>query len=192
METRNIINDYIEKSIICLENMKNHVSQIEKISQLLINARDEKRSIFLLGNVGSASNASHYFCDMNKTSNMNNENRFKAISLVDNIPIISAHTNDISFNSVFTEQLKNFFQEKDILIAISGSGNSKNVIDAVEYVKEKNGIVVGLTGFDGGILKSKCNECLIIPSDSMYRIEDMHLMINHILTSIFRNGTDYK
>jgi D-sedoheptulose 7-phosphate isomerase len=192
METRNIINDYIEKSIICLENMKNHVSQIEKISQLLINARDEKRSIFLLGNGGSASNASHYFCDMNKTSNMNNENRFKAISLVDNIPIISAHTNDISFNSVFTEQLKNFFQEKDILIAISGSGNSKNVIDAVEYVKEKNGIVVGLTGFDGGILKSKCNECLIIPSDSMYRIEDMHLMINHILTSIFRNGTDYK
>ena len=192
METRNIINDYIEKSIICLENMKNHVSQIEKISQLLINARDEKRSIFLLGNGGSASNASHYFCDMNKTSNMNNENRFKAISLVDNIPIISAQTNDISFNSVFTEQLKNFFQEKDILIAISGSGNSKNVIDAVEYVKEKNGIVVGLTGFDGGILKSKCNECLIIPSDSMYRIEDMHLMINHILTSIFRNGTDYK
>ena len=192
METRNIINDYIEKSIICLENMKNHVSQIEKISQLLINARDEKRSIFLLGNGGSASNASHYFCDMNKTSNMNNENRFKAISLVDNIPIISAHTNDISFNSVFTEQLKNFFQEKDILIAISGSGNSKNVIDAVEYVKEKNGIVVGLTGFDGGILKSKCNECLIIPSDSMYRIEDMHLMINHILTSIFRNRTDYK
>ena len=192
METRNIINDYIEKSIICLENMKNHVSQIEKISQLLINARDEKRSIFLLGNGGSASNASHYFCDMNKTSNMNNENRFKAISLVDNMPIISAYTNDISFNSVFTEQLKNFFQEKDILIAISGSGNSKNVIDAVEYVKEKNGIVVGLTGFDGGILKSKCNECLIIPSDSMYRIEDMHLMINHILTSIFRNGTDYK
>jgi D-sedoheptulose 7-phosphate isomerase len=192
METRNIINDYIEKSIICLENMKNHVSQIEKISQLLINARDEKRSIFILGNGGSASNASHYFCDMNKTSNMNNENRFKAISLVDNIPIISAYANDISFNSVFTEQLKNFFQEKDILIAISGSGNSKNVINAVEYVKEKNGIVVGLTGFDGGILKSKCNECLIIPSDSMYRIEDMHLMINHILTSIFRNGTDYK
>ena len=192
MESQDMINDYIEKSIICLESMKKQTSQIKKISQILIKARKENNHIFLLGNGGSASNASHYFCDLNKTSNMPDENRFKAISLVDNISIISAYGNDISYDSIFVEQLKNLFQAKDVLIAISGSGNSKNVIDAVEYVKKNNGVVIGLTGFDGGILKSKCDECLVIPSDSIYRIEDMHLMINHILTSIFRNDTDYK
>lgn len=192
MESRDIINDYIDKSIICLESIKKEIKQIEEISQILIKSRKENNHIFLLGNGGSASNASHYFCDLSKTSNMVDENRFKVISLVDNIPIISAYGNDVSYDSIFVEQLKNLFQTNDVLIAISGSGNSKNVLDAVEYAKNNNGIVIGLTGFDGGILKSKCDVCLVVPSDSMYRIEDMHLMINHILTSIFRGGTDYK
>jgi D-sedoheptulose 7-phosphate isomerase len=187
-----IIDEYIDKSITCLQNLKKMNSQIEKISQILIDARDSKRKVFLLGNGGSASTASHFICDLNKTSTMKDRNRIKAISLVDNMPIISAYGNDVSYDSIFSEQLKNLLEPRDVVIAISGSGNSKNVIEAVSYAKEKGAIIVGLTGFDGGKLKSKCDECLVIPSNSMYMIEDMHLMFNHIITSVIREGTDYK
>lgn len=186
-----IIDDYINGSITCLQGLKKMVPQIEKICKILIDARDSKRKVFLLGNGGSASTASHFICDLNKTSTVN-EKRIRAISLVDNMPTISAYANDVSYDSIFVEQLKNMLESKDVLIAISGSGNSKNVLNAVSYAKEKGAIVIGLTGFDGGKLKAKCDECLVIPSDVMYRIEDMHLMINHIITSVIREGKNYK
>ena len=192
MDSSQIIEEYIHQSIQCLQDIKKMKEQIKKISDILINARDEGRKVFLIGNGGSGSTASHFACDFNKTSTLPNKNRLRAISLVDNIPIILAYGNDVSFDSIFVEQLKNLIEHNDVVIAISGSGNSKNVLNAVSYAKEKGGIVIGLTGFEGGILKSKCDECIVIPSNSMYRIEDMHLMINHILTSIFREGIDYK
>lgn len=192
MSGSTIIDDYIDESIICLKNLKKLASQIEKICHIITQTRDSKRRVFLIGNGGSASTASHFICDLNKTSTMEQKNRIKAISLVDNIPIISAYGNDVSYDSIFVEQLKNMLEPQDVVVAISGSGNSKNIIEAVSYAKEKGAIIVGLTGFDGGILKSKCDECLIIPSDLMYRVEDMHLMINHIITTVLREGTAYK
>ena len=192
MSDNNIIERYLDESINCLKHMKEMKLQIEKIGEIIKNARDNKNKIFLIGNGGSASTASHFVCDLNKTSTMSNKERLRAISLVDNMPLVSAYSNDISFNSIFLEQLKNFLSSGDIVIAISGSGNSKNIIEAVSYAKENGAIVIGLTGFEGGVLKSKCDECLVIPSNSMYRIEDMHLMLNHIFTSILREGTDYK
>lgn len=192
MSDNNIIEKYLEESINCLKHMKQMKLQIEKISQIIKNARDNKNKIFLIGNGGSASTASHFVCDLNKTSTMSNKERLRAISLVDNMSLVSAYSNDVSFTSIFLEQLKNFLSPRDIVIAISGSGNSKNIIDAVSYAKEHGAIIIGLTGFEGGALKSKCDECLIIPSNSMYRIEDMHLMLNHIFTSILREGTNYK
>lgn len=187
-----MIDHYIDESITCLQSLKKMTSQIENICQILARTRDSKRKVFLIGNGGSASTASHFICDLNKTSTMKEKNRLRAISLVDNIPIISAYGNDLSYDSIFVEQLKNLLEPRDVVIAISGSGNSKNIIEAVSYAKEKSAIVIGLTGFDGGKLKSKCDECLIIPSNLMYRIEDMHLMINHIITFVLREGTDYK
>lgn len=186
-----MISNYIDESISCMQNMKEMIPQIEKLCQILIKARYEKNKIFFLGNGGSASTASHFICDMNKTSTMTSKNRLKAISLVDNIPIISAYGNDVSYNSIFLEQLKNLLEPKDVVIAISGSGNSKNILEAVSYARDNNATVVGLTGFDGGKLKTLCDTCIIIPSDSMYRVEDMHLMINHILTFVLREGTPY-
>jgi len=192
MDSSQIIEEYIQQSIQCLQDIKKMKVQIKKISDILINVRDEGRKVFLIGNGGSGSTASHFACDFNKTSTLPIKNRLRAISLVDNIPIVLAYGNDVSFDSIFVEQLKNLLEHNDVVIAISGSGNSKNILNAVSYAKENGGIVIGLTGFEGGILKSKCDECIVIPSNSMYRIEDMHLMINHILTSIFREGTDYK
>lgn len=190
--SKKIIDNYIEESITCLQKFKKLIPRIEKICQILIDARDSKRKIFLIGNGGSASTASHFICDLNKTSTMKEKKRIKAISLVDNIPIISAYGNDTSYDLIFVEQLKNLLEPKDVVIAISGSGNSENVIKAVSYAKKEGAIIIGLTGFNGGKLKSKCDECFIVPSNSMYRIEDMHLIINHIVTSVLREGTDYK
>jgi len=192
MNSSQIIEEYIQQSILCLQDIKKMKDKIKKISEILINARERRQKVFLMGNGGSGSTASHFACDFNKTSTIPNKNRLRAISLVDNIPVILAYGNDVSYASIFVEQLKNLIEPNDIVIAISGSGNSKNVLNAISYAKEKGGIIIGLTGFEGGLLKSKCDECLVIPSNSMYRIEDMHLMINHILTSIFREGVGYK
>jgi len=192
MEKKELITNYIDESISCLKKMKEQTSIIYNISKIIEQTRENDKTIFLIGNGGSSSTSSHFVCDLNKTSTMKSKKRLKAISLTDNIPILTAIGNDISYDKIFSEQLKNFLNEKDVLIAISGSGNSENIINAVALAQERKCFVIGLTGFDGGKLKSYCNECIIVPNNSMYRIEDMHLMINHILTEILREGTDYK
>jgi len=192
MKSSDIIEKYLDDSIKCLQEIKLVQNKIEKITKAIIQAKNNGRNIFLCGNGGSASTASHMFCDLNKTATMPNKKRLRAISLVDNLAMISAIGNDLSYSEIFVEQLKNYIRPKDVLVAISGSGNSLNVIKAVKFAKKNDVMVIGFTGFNGGKLKSLCDECIIIPSDSMYRIEDMHLMLNHILVSVLREGKDYK
>lgn len=191
-ELKNLITKYLDESISCLEKIKKQSSVIYKVSTIIDETRKKNKNIFLIGNGGSSSTASHFVCDLNKTSTMKTKKRLKAFSLTDNIPTLTAIGNDISYDDIFTEPLKNFLSKDDVLILISGSGNSTNIIKAAKFAKTKNCSVIGITGFGGGKLKSLCDECIVIPSNSMYRIEDMHLMINHILTEIFREGTDYK
>lgn len=191
MESSKIISRYIEESIICLNKLKLLSNKIEKISSILIDARENGKNVFVCGNGGSGSTASHMHCDFDKTASMLGRKRMKTYSLVDNMPIILAIGNDQSYNDIFVEQLKNSMKPKDVLIAISSSGNSANVINAAKYAKKIKGMVIGFTGFKGGKLKPICDECIVVPSNSMYRIEDIHLMLNHILVSVFRNGKDY-
>jgi len=192
MKSKRIISKYIDESINCLNKLKFQLDTIQKIVNILENARRNDKNIFLCGNGGSGSTASHMICDLNKTSSIPGKKRLKAISLVDNMPIVLALANDLSYSEIFIEQLKNHMKPSDVLIAISGSGNSSNILKALKYAKKNRGIIIGLTGYKGGKMKSLCDECLIIPSNSMYRIEDMHLMINHILVTVFRDGKDYK
>jgi len=192
MKSKRIISKYIDESIDCLNKLKLQLDTIQKIVNILENARRNDKNIFLCGNGGSGSTASHMICDLNKTSSIPGKKRLKAISLVDNMPIVLALANDLSYSEIFIEQLKNHMKSSDVLIAISGSGNSSNILKALKYAKKNRGIIIGLTGYKGGKMKSLCDECLIIPSNSMYRIEDMHLMINHILVTVFRDGKDYK
>ena len=189
---KQIIENYLSGSIECLSKISKMVESLEDIIDIIQNAQKNRKKIFLIGNGGSASTASHFVCDLNKTSTLNSKNRIQAISLVDNSPIITAYSNDISYDEIFVQQLKNFVSSDDVLIAISGSGNSKNILNAIKFAKEKNMKTIGLTGFDGGQMNSLVDHCFIVPDDSMYRIEDMHLMINHILTSVLRDGIDYK
>lgn len=120
----------------------NH-DEINTFINLLIAARDEEKQIFIMGNGGSASTASHFCCDFNKGSSYGFDKRFKFICLNDNVPGMMAYANDVSYDDIFVEQLKNFFQPGDYVIGISGSGNSKNVLKAIEYAKENGGITIG-------------------------------------------------
>ena len=135
---------------------------------------------------GSASTASHFACDINKGVSYGLEKRFKIIPLTDNFATITAYSNDVGYEDVFVEQLKNFFQKGDIIIGISGSGNSKNVIKAVEFVNNNNGISIGWTGYSGGILKSITHHSINANVMDMQTSEDIHMILVHIIMKVLR------
>ena len=154
---------------------------------MILEARENEKRIFVMGNGGSASTATHFVSDLLKTSITKDEKRFKAVSLSDNIPVILAWSNDKSFDTIFVEQLKNFIQEEDVVIAISGSGNSPNVINAINFANESKAKTISLTGKDGGKLSNISNINLTIPNNDMLTIETMHLCVCHLLTTLIRN-----
>lgn len=157
-------------------------AEIERVIALLVQVREEARSVYLFGNGGSAELASHFACDLGKGIPRGNETKlFRVISLCDNIPLMTAWANDKSYDSIFSEQIKNLMVPGDIAIAISGSGNSPNVLRALETARGMGGTTLGLTGFRGGKLKNLCDYCMIVPSDNMQVIEDFHLSICHAI-----------
>jgi len=157
---------------------------IDQIANILVGAYDAGRTVFLCGNGGSASLASHFACDLGKgTAYCNGGKRFRALSLTDNLPTLTAWANDSSYEDVFSEQLRNFVQPGDVTLAISCSGNSKNVLNALQVARDAGATTVAISGFQGGEMKSLCDICVIIPSTNMQIIEDLHLAMVH---SIFR------
>src|ERR1700730_30370 len=162
---------------------------------LLFNEWKDDRQIFAIGNGGSASTATHFACDLNKWVSDNAERKFRAFALVDNIPLVSALTNDNGWSDVYYEQLRNFFRKGDIVVAISvhgGSGSDKagawsqNLLKAVKYAKDNGGKVIGLSGFDGGILKTAADECIVVPANSTPHVEGMHLVVTHLMCEQLR------
>jgi D-sedoheptulose 7-phosphate isomerase len=184
------INDSIlshfQSNIICLENFTDQFHLIEKIIEKLISARDNGNMIFIMGNGGSGSTASHFVSDLLKTAITKDTKRFKAISLVDNIPVNLAWSNDVSFDTIFSEQLHNFLKKDDVVICFSGSGNSQNIINAVKYGKECGSTCLGITGMSGGKLSDLADISLIVPSQDMLLIESTHLLICHCIVSAIR------
>lgn len=162
-----------------------------EIKKTLLEARETGKQIFVIGNGGSAAAASHMVCDFNKNTREAGKKRMRAICLNDNIPSVLAYANDEGYDIIFSEQLLSLGQSGDILIAISGSGNSANIIKAIETARQMNIKVIGLTGFQGGKMKELTDICLVVPSDSMEMIEDVHLIINHILAGLLRGAVMY-
>ncbi len=148
-------------------------------------ARDQGRQIFVCGNGGSASTASHFVCDMAKGASYNRLRRFRILALTDSLPTLTAYSNDVGYEAVFVEQLKNFAQSGDLLMAISGSGNSPNVIRAVEYANSIGCNTLVLTGRDGGRLGPLARLNLRVPEPHMGRIEDVHMIICHMIGYYF-------
>jgi D-sedoheptulose 7-phosphate isomerase len=157
---------------------------IHRIVDTLMEAYENGRIVFLCGNGGSAALASHLACDLGKgTAYCNGGKRFRVLALTDNLSTLTAWANDSCYEDVFAEQLKNFVQPHDVVFAISGSGNSKNVLRALRVAREAGATTVGIAGFQGGAMKSLCDHCAIVPSNDMQIIEDLHLAIAH---SVFR------
>ena len=191
---KNQINSYLKRLNNTINNLS--IEEIEKCAEVLIDAYEKEKNIFICGNGGSASTASHFACDINKGVSYGLDTRFKIIPLTDNFATITAYSNDVSYEVIFLEQLKNFYREGDVLIAISGSGNSKNIINVVEYVNQKKGITIGWTGYDGGLLKKISNYSVNANVMDMQTSEDIHMILVHILMKVLRKkltgSEDYK
>lgn len=148
-------------------------------------AREEGRHIFVCGNGGSASTASHFACDIVKGASYQRDERFKIMALTDSLPTLTAYSNDVGYDSVFAEQLKNFAQPNDVVMCISGSGNSPNVVCAMEYANSIGCKTIALTGRDGGKVGSLAQLNIQVPVPHMGRIEDAHMIICHMIAYHF-------
>jgi D-sedoheptulose 7-phosphate isomerase len=177
----------IGESIECLQRLEKVAPQIRKVADIIKIARDAGNTVFTFGNGGSGSTAVHFASDLMKTATRPDANRIRAISLNGNMPLTTAWANDSSYEHVFKEQLENLMKPNDVVIAISGSGNSKNVLLATEFARIHGGVTVGLTGFDGGSLKGTVAVPVVVPSDDMLRVEDTHLLVCHLLVRLIRD-----
>lgn len=181
-----LIKTYIDDLKRTLDNL--NIEEIQRAADIFLEARDKKKKIIFFGNGGSGSTASHFVCDLNKGCSYEKENKFKALCLNDNIATILAYGNDVSYDVIFIEQLKNFLEPGDVVVAISGSGNSKNIIEAITYANDNGGITVGLTGFTGGKLKDIANHSVNANISDMQISEDIHVITMHILYKLLSNG----
>jgi D-sedoheptulose 7-phosphate isomerase len=159
---------------------------MEALGETLFRAYRNNKQVFLLGNGGSSSTASHMAADLAKNTIGPNMKRFRIMSLNDNAAVMTALANDLGYEHVFSEQLTNLIQAGDVLIVVSASGNSPNVLRAMRYARSCSAEVVGLLGFDGGEAAALSDLPLIVPSDHYGVVEDIHLIVNHILVDYFK------
>lgn len=157
---------------------------------LVQEARDQGRQILLCGNGGSAATASHMANDLGKGASCGRSTRFRVVALTDNVPWMTAVANDVSYEAIFAEQVRNLGQRGDLLIAISGSGNSANVLNAVEVARELGMRTIGWTGFDGGKLAGMVDQPIVAGSHHMGRVEDVHTILMHLVCYYFMEQED--
>jgi D-sedoheptulose 7-phosphate isomerase len=159
---------------------------IDQIAETIYQAYLKESTVFVIGNGGSATLATHVACDLGKNVSSVSK-RIRAIALTDNVAMLTAWANDLSYESVFAEQLRNFVRPGDLVFAISCSGNSKNILQAIKVGREAGAGIVGVTGFQGGEMKSLCDDCLVVPSENMQVIEDLHTVVSHAVATILYN-----
>jgi len=160
--------------------------EIARIVDILAQARVEGRQIFIMGNGGSAATASHFACDLGKGTIEPGKPRFRVIALTDNMSLFSALANDWGYDRVFVEQLDSLAQPGDVAIGISGSGNSENVLRAMDLAHERGLTTIGFTGLGGGRLKDKVDVCLLVDCQIIEQIEDAHLVLEHLICTALR------
>lgn len=160
--------------------------EIRDVVDILLSANYVGSTVFTLGNGGSAATASHFACDLAKGTITADRPRFRVIPLTDNMPLVTAWSNDVAYADMFAEQLRNLIQEGDVVVAFSGSGNSENVLRAVQLARQARGITVGLTGFSGGALKDAVDVPVVVPSHCMEQIEDVHVILCHLICTVLR------
>lgn len=183
---KNFAEEYFQELNKSLDSLDGE--KIQKVIGVIFEAYKKNKQVFILGNGGSASTASHFACDLSKGTLDNvyddREKRFRAISLTDNVAIATAFSNDLSFEDIFCQQLRNLINKGDVVIGISGSGNSLNVIKAIRYAKKCGAKTIGFLGFKTGGKLRKLVDYEITVQDNHYgRIEDVHLVLAHLISS---------
>jgi D-sedoheptulose 7-phosphate isomerase len=175
--------EYKSKLLQALDTV--NLEEVGQAIALLKQARDANKHVFVCGNGGSASTASHFVCDMVKGASFQRDSKFRIMALTDSMATITAYSNDVGYDCVFAEQLKNFAQRGDVFMAISGSGNSPNVVQAMEYANATGCETIALTGRDGGKLGPLAKVQIRVAAPHMGRIEDGHLVVCHMLCYYF-------
>jgi len=179
-ELTNIARSYLAESIAAQQSLD--INSIECAIERIVIARNNKSRIYIIGNGGSAATASHAAVDLTKTSSKIHGIPAISIALADQVPVLTAISNDSNFDSSFSEQIDWFGSEGDVLLAISASGNSPNILAAVDAAIEKGMIVVALCGFGGGQLSKKAHTSIVVDSSEYGPVEDAHMMIIHLFT----------
>jgi len=189
--------EYIQKYLDDIGRILQNLPQAEiaRTIDILTLARTEGRRIFVMGNGGSAAMASHFACDLGKGTVREGKTRFKVISLNDNVPLLTAYANDFGYETVFAEPLASLAEPGDVAIAISSSGNSPNVLRAMDVAQKRGLTTIGITAFEGGKLKEKVDVCVIVPADSrhpdaMQHAEDGQWVVLHIIFVVMRQGME--
>jgi D-sedoheptulose 7-phosphate isomerase len=182
-----------------MEHIQNYISILQQTmdqlpKQLIVDvisvlhqARMQGTQVFIMGNGGSASTASHFVCDLAKNTRHESSPHFRVIGLTDNMAIFSAYANDEGYENVFSQQLANLIMPGDVVIGISASGNSKNVINAVIEAQKHNVTTIGFTGFDGGRLGQMVNINIHVKSNIIEHVEDIHLMLEHMIVKTIKD-----
>jgi len=180
-----LITEYIEQVRTTLSKLP--IGEIERMVDIIQGVREKGGRIFIFGNGGSAATASHFAGDLNKGASCSGQPRLRAISLTDNIPLVSAWANDASYEDIFAQQLENHVEPGDVVFGISGSGQSMNVVNALRLANAKGATTLAFTGFDGGKIKDIAHLCLIVPNNTMEQVEDVHLLLEHVITTCLRS-----
>ena len=182
------VGGYFGRLAALLERMP--VERIEAVGDILYEAYRHGKQLFIVGNGGSAATASHMACDIGKNTIAPNRPRFRVLSLNDSVPLLTALANDLGYEHVFSEQLVNLVRPGDVLLVLSGSGNSPNILNAMRYAHDRGATTIAFLGFDGGEAAALADEHVLVPDDDYGAVEDMHLILNHVLTAYFRERLD--
>jgi D-sedoheptulose 7-phosphate isomerase len=181
---------WLDGLVGCLDTLS--LEPIAQVIGYLDTAYQEGKQVFIIGNGGSAATASHMACDLGKSVLPKDDReiarRFRVIALTDNVPWMTALANDLGYEYVFSEQLKNLVQRGDLVIAISGSGNSPNIVEAVKVARALEAKVVGILGFDGGVLREMVDSHILVKSDRYGYVEAVHMALDHLFAAHFRDS----
>jgi D-sedoheptulose 7-phosphate isomerase len=164
------------------------IEAVERVVEIILMAYRGGRHVYILGNGGSASTATHFACDLSKATIVEGRARLRVTSLTDNIALLTAWANDTSYENVFAEQLANLLSPGDVVVAISASGNSPNVLAAIDAARGRGAVTVGLVGFTGGSLRNAVDAAVHVPSDRYGVVEDCHLVLEHAMTESTRSA----
>jgi D-sedoheptulose 7-phosphate isomerase len=176
--------EYLAGLRMVLERLDTTV--VDRITEMIWRGYEQGRTLFVFGNGGSAALASHFVCDIGKGTVAPGHRRLRAITLTDNVPLITAWANDTNYGEIFAEQLRGLVEKNDLVLAISVSGNSENVVRGLQTAREAGAKTMALTGFSGGRVKELADLCLVVPSDNMQHIEDAHLFSAHAIFTAIR------